>query len=50
MWYEGPNFLWELEWSRKSHHTVEEIDTDDPETNKEVFAKRIKVKTDILKT
>ena len=50
MWYEGPKFLWEPESSRKRHHTVEEIDTDDPETKKEVFVNRIEVKSDILET
>ena len=49
MWYEGPKFLWEPESSRKRHHTVE-IDTDDPETKKEVFVNRIEVKSDILET
>ena len=48
MWYEGGKFLWEPESSCKRHHTIKETDTDDPETKKEFFAKRIKVKTDIL--
>ena len=55
LWYEEPKFLWEPE-SRKRDHTVEDIDTDDPETKKELFTKnelffnRIEVKTDILET
>ena len=50
MWYEGPKFLCEPEsyWNR--HHTINKIDTDDPETKKEVFVNRIEVKTDILET
>ena len=50
MWYEGPKFLWEPESSWKRHHTIKEIDTDDPETKEEVFINRIEVKTDILET
>ena len=49
MWYEGPKFLLEQEYSWKNYHTVEEIDTDDPETKKEAFVNRIEVKTDVLK-
>ena len=49
MWYERPKFLWEPESSLKRHHTIIEIDTDNPETKKEVFVNRIEVKTDMLK-
>ena len=50
MWYEGLKFLWEPESSCKRHHTIKEIDTDDPEIKKEVFVNRSEVKTDILET
>ena len=50
MWYEGPKFLWELESSWKRDHIEEEIDTDDPETKKDVFVNRTEVKTGTLET
>ena len=49
-WYEGPKFLWEPESSWKRDHTVKDIDTDHPETKKEVFVNSTEVKTDILET
>ena len=48
--YEGPKFLWEPEASWKRDRTVEEINTDDLETKKEVFLNRTEVKTDTLET
>ena len=50
MWYEGLKFLWEPESSWKRDHAVEEIDTDDPKTKKEVFVNKTEVKTDTLET
>ena len=50
MRYEGPNFLWEPEASWKRDRAVEEINTDDLETKKEVFLNRTEVKTDTLET
>ena len=50
MWREETKFFLKQEssWSSKSHHTVEDIDIDDPETKKEAFLSNIEVKADIL--